>query len=68
MTKSEELVLVDEAIRDILTGGQSTQYQGRSLTMADYDKLVKRKTELETQIANAAAGARSQVINVTPLS
>lgn len=68
MSKTEELELVEEAMRDILTGGQSTAYQGRSLTMANYDSLVKRKTQLEAEIANATAGGRSMITNVTPLS
>lgn len=68
MTKSEELQLVDTAIADILSGGQSTQYQGRSLTMANYRELLARKKELEAEIAQSAAGGRSRVINVTPIT
>lgn len=57
MTAQEELALIDEAIRAILSGGvASYSINGRSLTKLDYRMLVQRKAELEAQIAQQAGG------------
>ena len=57
MTAQEELALIDEAIRAILSGGvASYSINGRSLTKLDYRMLVQRKAELEAQIAQQTGG------------
>ncbi len=56
MTKAEELVLVDNAITQILQGAQSFAVLGRQYQRADLDSLYARKAELERDIARASRG------------
>lgn len=51
MTPAEELAIVNEAIRNILYGGQAYKIGSRSLTRADLGLLYARKRELEALIA-----------------
>lgn len=71
-TYKERLVAVRTAIDELVAGGQSVSYNGRSLTMASLEQLVK----LEELYAGKAAQedlpecqrGRNRVIYVTPVS
>lgn len=66
MTAPEELVLVDTAITNLLSGGaQSYSTQGggggQSVTKLSYDQLVKRKKELEIAISRQTSAGTCPV-------
>lgn len=69
-TYTQRLEAVRTAIDELVAGGQSVQYQGRSLTMASLETLMK----LEDKYAGLAAQenlpdckkGRNRVIYVTP--
>lgn len=71
-TYKQRLEAVRTAIDDLVEGGQQVTYNGRSLTMASLDSLVK----LEEKYAGLAAQeglpaqkrGRARVIYVTPRS
>jgi hypothetical protein len=57
MDAENELIQIDEAIDAILKGGQSytinTGGGSRQVSYADYNALVRRRNELQTQMAAA---------------
>lgn len=71
-TYKERLVQVRTAIDELVAGGQSVQYQGRSLTMASLDTLMKLEEAYAQKAAQedlaASKRGRSRVIYVTPLA
>lgn len=56
MTAAEELVLVDDAIKAVLSS-QEYSINGRSLKRADLTVLYARKRELQQQIDGDTYGA-----------
>lgn len=68
MTYTEELALVDAAIASLLGSGQQVSYQGRTLTMADYETLNKRRDVLKKLVDGESGNRkfRNGVIGVTP--
>ena len=54
--KIKELEQVDSAITAILSAGQSYGIGSRSLTRVSYDSLLKRKLQLEGEIASLSGG------------
>lgn len=51
-TPEERLIEVNEAITNILAGGQSYKIGSRSLTRADLDTLLDMQRDLQAQISN----------------
>jgi hypothetical protein len=66
VTATEELTLIDDAIRDILAVGQSASVGGRSWSKADLSMLYQRQTELKRQVAREARGGGLRVSTVVP--
>ena len=66
MTTAEELTLINDAIRDILTVGQSAAVSGRSWSKADLAFLYERRRELEATQARAARGGGLRVSTGVP--
>jgi hypothetical protein len=66
VTPQEELTLIDDAIRDILTGGQSASVAGRSWTKADLPSLYQRKEQIERTTARQTRGGGLRVSTVVP--
>lgn len=72
MSYTDRLVAVRTAIDELVAGGQSVTYQGRSISMANLDSLMK----LEEKYSNLAAQeglsdcnkGRSRVVYVTPVT
>lgn len=54
ITPAEELVIVNEAIENVLVGGQSYKIGSRSLTRADLGLLYKRQRELQAELSGDA--------------
>ena len=52
MTPEEKLVEVNNAISNILVGGQSYRIGTRSLTRADLETLLSMQRDLQAQLAN----------------
>ena len=52
MTTQEKLVEVNNAISNILVGGQSYKIGSRSLTRADLSTLLNMQRDLQAQLAN----------------
>lgn len=50
----EELKVVNEAIENVLVGGQSYKIGSRSLTRADLGLLYKRQRELQAELSGDA--------------
>lgn len=67
---SERLAAVKAAIDDLVAGGQSVSYEGRSLTMANLAELRKLESEYESKAAEelAKTAGRSRVYYVTPIT
>jgi hypothetical protein len=68
-TYAERLAAVKIAIDDLIAGGQSTSYEGRSLTMANLAELRKLEQDYESKAAEelAKTAGRSRVYYVTPI-
>lgn len=70
-TYTQRLEAVRTAIDELVAGGQSVQYQGRAITMASLETLMK----LEESYANKAAQeglsedkrGRNRIVYVTPV-
>ncbi len=56
VTDAEELALINTALTSLLEGGQAVSVLGRSWSIADYDKLTKRRDELTARIARTTRG------------
>lgn len=56
MTIEERLVEVNNAISNILVGGQAYKIGSRSLTRADLDTLLGMQRDLQAQLANQDTG------------
>lgn len=58
MTKSaeEQLIEVNQAIRNILVGGQGYKIGSRRLTRADLNTLLNMQRDLQAQLANQDVG------------
>jgi hypothetical protein len=69
-TYAERLVLVRNAIDDILIAGQSVSLDGRNWTMADLSELRKLELEYQTEAAKEAAAkkGRNRLLYITPVS
>lgn len=71
-TWAERLASVRTAIDELVAGGQSVSYQGRTLTMASLDSLMKLEEKYSEKAAQEALPAtqrgRNRVIYVTPES
>jgi ketopantoate reductase len=69
-TYAERLALVKTAIDDLLVTGQSTSYEGRSLTFSNLSELRKLEIEYENKAAEelAKTAGRSRVYYVTPIT
>lgn len=52
MTVQEKLIEVNNAISNILIGGQSYKIGSRSLTRADLNTLLDMQKDLQSQLAN----------------
>lgn len=52
MTVQENLIEVNNAISNILVGGQSYKIGSRSLTRADLNTLLDMQKDLQSQLAN----------------
>lgn len=52
MTVQEKLVEVNNAISNILVGGQEYRIGSRSLTRADLNTLLDMQRDLQSQLAN----------------
>ena len=52
MTAQEKLIEVNNAISNILIGGQSYKIGSRSLTRADLNTLLDMQRDLQAQLAN----------------
>lgn len=55
-TYEEQLLEVQQAISDILTGAQEASYNGQRVRKADLDMLQKREEWLIKQIKNQKRG------------
>lgn len=55
-TAEQRLVEVNNAIRNILIGGQEYRIGSRSLTRADLNTLLGMQRDLQAQLANQDAG------------
>ena len=56
MTVEQKLVEVNQAISNILVGGQSYKIGSRSLTRADLNTLLAMQRDLQAQLANQNDG------------
>lgn len=56
MSVEERLVEVNQAISNILVGGQEYRIGSRSLTRADLGKLLEMQRDLQAQLANQDTG------------
>lgn len=56
MTVEQKLIEVNQAISNILVGGQSYKIGSRSLTRADLNTLLAMQKDLQAQIANQNDG------------
>lgn len=56
MTVEQKLVEVNQAISNILVGGQSYKIWSRSLTRADLNTLLAMQRDLQAQLANQNDG------------
>lgn len=56
MTAEQRLVEVNNAISNILVGGQGYRIGSRSLTRADLNTLLNMQRDLQAQLANQDAG------------
>ncbi len=56
MTVEQKLVEVNQAISNILVGGQSYKIGSRSLTRADLNRLLAMQRDLQAQLANQNDG------------
>ncbi|MDE7246257.1 MAG: peptidylprolyl isomerase [Lachnospiraceae bacterium] len=56
MTAEEQLIEVNQAISNILVGGQEYKIGSRSLTRADLNTLLDMQRNLQAQLANQDAG------------
>lgn len=56
MTVEQNLIEVNQAISNILVGGQSYKIGSRSLTRADLDTLLEMQRDLQAQLANQNNG------------
>lgn len=56
MTVEQKLVEVNQAISNILVGGQAYKIGSRSLTRADLNTLLTMQRDLQAQLANQEAG------------
>lgn len=56
MTVEQKLIEVNQAISNILVGGQSYKIGSRSLTRADLNTLLEMQRDLQAQIANQNDG------------
>lgn len=56
MTAEQRLVEVNNAISNILIGGQEYRIGSRSLTRADLNTLLDMQRDLQAQLANQDAG------------
>lgn len=67
-TYTERLQLVRDAIDKIVSGGQTVQFDGRSLSRANLEELTKLETLYESRAAREAnpKAGRSRIIYVTP--
>lgn len=54
MTAEEKLIEVNNAISNILVGGQSYKIGSRSLARADLNTLLSMQRDLQAQIANSS--------------
>ncbi len=54
MTTEEKLVEVNNAISNILVGGQTYRIGSRSLERADLNTLLNMQRDLQAQLANQA--------------
>lgn len=52
MTTQEQLIEVNNAISNILVGGQNYKIGSRSLTRADLNTLLNMQHDLQAQLAN----------------
>lgn len=52
MTVEQKLIEVNQAISNILVGGQSYKIGSRSLTRADLNTLLAMQRDLQAQLAN----------------
>lgn len=52
MTVEQKLIEVNQAISNILVGGQSYKIGSRSLTRADLNTLLSMQRDLQAQLAN----------------
>lgn len=52
VTAQEKLIEVNNAISNILVGGQSYKIGSRSLTRADLNTLLDMQKDLQAQLAN----------------
>ncbi len=66
MTATEELELISDAIRDILTVGQSASTGNKSWSKADLPTLYARQRELNAQLARANRGGGLRVTQIVP--
>lgn len=71
-TYAERLVSVRTAIDELVAGGQSVSYQGRTLTMASLESLMKLEEKYAEKAAQeglpSSQRGRNRVIYVTPES
>lgn len=71
-TYTQRLEAVRTAIDELVTGGQSVSYQGRSLTMASLESLRKLEDDYAAKAAQEAlpdcSKGRSRILYITPLS
>lgn len=56
LTAEQRLIEVNNAISNILVGGQSYKIGSRSLTRADLDTLLAMQKDLQAQLANQNDG------------
>lgn len=56
MTVEQKLIEVNQAISNILVGGQSYKIGSRSLTRADLNTLLVMQRDLQAQLANQNDG------------
>ena len=56
MTYAEELVLVQNAISNVLQTGQAYGIEGRNLTRANLNELYARESFLQHAIARSSSG------------
>lgn len=71
-TWAERLESVRTAIDELVAGGQSVSYQGRSLTMASLESLMKLEEKYSEKAAQenlpTQQRGRNRIIYVTPES